>query len=393
LATSLRSHPVAAALAAIGAATLGIGLLTDPARTWPNVLLSGFYVLTLAISATFFLATQRLTGARWSASLRRIPEAFMLTLPVAAALMLLLFFGRETVFPWTHPGFFAHDSAIAGRVVYLKAPFVFLRMGLVLAAWGLFAWLFRRSSLQQDRAPGLSLALHHRLNKYAAAFVLVFAISFTLGAYDWLISLDPRWFSTMFAVYAFAGTFVQGIAAVTLAAIILRQRNLLRGAISQRQLHDLGIMLFAFTVFWMYIWTCQYLLIWYGNIPEEVTHYVVRTNGGWLPLFALNPILNWVVPFVGLMSVRAKRNPLILGGVCVVLLLGHWLDLYLLILPALWPAPRLGLPEIFIAAGCMAAAYLVFIRRLASAPLVPVNDPILAADVAADRLRPGHAHS
>ena len=391
LRVSLRHQLVPGAVAAIGGAVAVQCLVSDPGRAWPNLLLDGFYALSLAVSATVFITSQRLTGARWSASLRRIPEALMLTLPVAAALMVATFFGRHKLFPWTRPGVFDHEPAIAGRVTYLAPPFVFARMALVLVLWGVFALLFRRASLQQDHHPGQSLSLHRRMNRYAAAFVVTFAFSFTTGAYDWIISLDPKWFSTMFAVYVFAGTFVQGIAAVTLGAVILRQRNLMRGGVSDDQLHDLGKMLFAFSVFWMYIWTCQYLLIWYANLPEEVTHYRTRTNGSWLVLFGLNPILNWVTPFLGLMSARAKRSPWRLAAVCAVLLLGRWLDLYLLITPALWPAARLGVTEVAMALGCLALVYLVFLRGLARAPLVPLNDPIISADLAANLAAEKHA--
>jgi hypothetical protein len=254
----------------------------------------------------------------------------------------------------------------------------------VLLLWIVFAWLFRRTSLEQDRNPRSSLAYHYRLNRYAAAFVVVFAFSFTLGAYDWIISLDPSWFSTMFGIYVFAGTFVAGIAAVTLAAVVLRERGFLSNVVTDHHLHDLGKMLFAFSTFWAYIWTCQYLLIWYGNIPEEVTHYVKRTNGPWLWLFGLNLIVNWMIPFAVLLPARAKRNTMALKIVCVLLLCGHWLDLYILIMPSMgspvWSRPVIGFPEIAIAAGYSSLLYLLFIRSLAAAPLVPLSDPVLAAE-------------
>src|SRR6266481_2617925 len=278
-----RSWIIPTSLVLLGMGAVIYGLQSAPQRTWPNLLLDGFYITSLALSALFFLATQRLTGARWSASLRRIPEAFMLALPVSSVLMLAVFFGRRTLFSWTHAGAFDHASTLAGRVQYLKTPGVFGRMIVILGLWALFALLFRRTSLEQHRKPEMSLALHARLTRFAVLFVLLFALTFTLGAYDWLLSLDPQWVSTMFAVYVFAGTFVQGIAAVTLAVVLLRRRGLLSAVAGDEQLHDLGKMLFAFSIFWAYIWVSQYLLIWYGNLPEEVPYYVKRTRGPWLP--------------------------------------------------------------------------------------------------------------
>jgi len=374
---SSRSRTFPVFLVALGAAVAIYGLLAAPERTWPNLLLDGFYVASMGISAIFFLAVTRAAGARWSASLRRVPEALTGIVPIAAVLLALVFFGRHTLFPWMRPDYFANAKANAGNAHYLNPPWVFGRMAFTLAMWIIFAWLFRRTSLQQDQDDKSSLALHHRLNRYSIIFLLVFALTFTLGAFDWLLSLDPQWSSTMFAFYVFAGTFVQGIAGVTLAVVILRERGTLT-KVSEHQLHDLGKMLFAFTIFWAYIWTCQYLLIWYGNIPDEVTHYVKRTNGPWLYLFALNFILNWIVPFLTLISIRAKRTPKLLKIVCVVVLAGHWLDLYMLIMPSMWQTPKIGLIEIPIAAGYIALLYLIFVRTLQRAPLEPLHDPIMA---------------
>ncbi len=380
---SARHFTAAIVLVLAGAGVAAYGLATAPERTWLNLLLDGFYITSLAVSAMFFIASQRLTGARWSAGLRRIPEAFMAVLPAAAALMMALYFGRHWIYPWSRPGAFAHAPALAGKVRYLAEPWVFVRAGVALFLWMVFAWLFRRTSLAQDRNPGSSLVYHYRLNRYAAAFVVVFALSFTLGSYDWILSLDPSWFSTMFGIYVFAGTFVEGLAAITLAAVLLRGRGFLTEAVTGHHLHDLGKLLFAFSTFWAYIWTCQYLLIWYGNIPEEVTHYVRRTNGPWLPFFVANFAVNWMVPFAVLLGAPVKRNPRALKIVCVLLLLGHWLDLYILIMPSAWSAPRIGIPEVTIALGCAALAYLFFIWSLGAAPLTPVSDPILAAEALA----------
>src|SRR5262249_20114983 len=159
------------------------------------------------------------------------------------------------------------------------------RIAVVFVVWTLFARAFRRASLLQDRTPSATLRFHQRLNRLGAAFIVVYAFSITAAAFDWIGSLDPSWSSTMFAVYLCASTWVAGVAAVTLATVALARRQPFRAAVGELQLHDLGKIMFAFSIFWTYIWVCQYLLIWYGNIPEEVSHYLSRTNGGWLPLF------------------------------------------------------------------------------------------------------------
>jgi hypothetical protein len=378
-----RSGPapkLAAAVAAIAAIVVLVGLIAAPERTWLNLLLNGFYLTSLAVSAIFFLATQRLSGARWSAALRRVPEALMAVLPFGAVVMIGVFFARETIYGWSRPDAFLHESALAGKVSYLQPPFVFLRLVIALSLWGIFAWLFRKTSLAQDEKPGFGMRHHRRLNRYAAAFLLVFAPSFTVGSYDWIMSLEPGWFSTMFAVYVFAGTFVQGIAAITLAVVVLRERGAFGDTVSDQQLHDLGKMLFAFSTFWAYIWTCQYLLIWYGNIPEEAAYYAKRTSAEWLFVFGFNFVINWVVPFAALLSARAKQRPRVLVAVSSALLFGHWLDLYLLIMPARWDEPNIGIVEVTLAAGSAALAYLVFVRALSRAAIVPVNDPVLLAE-------------
>lgn len=376
----LQSGPrnVAYAMIAIGVVATSIGLAGDPQRTWPGLLMNSFYAIALALAGVVFISLQYLCGATWSAGIRRIPEAIMAPMPVAAVSMLALFFGRDWLYGAPHTG---HVPAMsASKAMYLSTPFFFGRMAVFLVVWAAFAWLIRRVSLQQDRDP--SPGHHQRLVRYSAIFVVVFGLSFSLASFDWLMTLVPGWSSTIFAVYTFAGLWVGGIAAITLTVVLLRERGYLSGVVTENHLHDLGKLLFAFSTFWAYIWVSQYLLIWYGNIPEEITYYVSRTGPDWIALFLVNVVVNWVIPFLVLLPRASKRNPAILKWVAILILAGRWLDLYLAVMPQLTSTPTLGLIDVLIVAGYAGLFFIVAARALARAPLVPIHDPYLRESLA-----------
>jgi hypothetical protein len=369
---------VALALVMAGAAAVGVGLRSEPSRVWTDLLVTGFYFLALALAGLVFLAIQYLAGAGWWTAVRRIPEALMTLVPLAALPMLAVWLGRRALYPWTRPEVMAAEPAVAAKAAYLNEPFFLIRMVLFLGVWSLFAVLLRRASLAQDTQDGRPALDHHRrMVRLSALFIVVFAVTFSLASFDWLMSLDPLWTSTLFAVYIFAGLFLEGIAAVALIVVRLRREGPLAGIVNGSHLHDLGKFLFAFSIFWAYIWVCQYLLIWYGNISEEIPYYVIRTRGAWLPLFVLTPVLNWLLPFLVLLSRAAKRNPRVLAGAAAVILAGRWLDLYMIVAPAVLPAPRLGPLELLITAGYAGLFFLAGTRILGRAPLLARNDPFL----------------
>jgi len=293
-------------------------------------------------------------------------------LPIAAVLMLSVFFGRRTLYPWARP---LDEATTLASSAYLSAPLMFGRMAAMLGLWIVLARDLRLTSLRQDHDP--APAHHRRLVRCSAAFLVVFAVTFTLGSVDWLMSLSPRWSSTVFAVYVFAGLLVSGLAALTLAAIVLSASGPLNGVVREAHLHDLGKLLFALSTFWAYIWFSQYLLIWYSNLPDEATYYVRRTSGPWTRLFVLNLVLNWIAPFVVLLPRAAKRNPRVLAVTCALLLAGHWLDLYLLIMPETWNGPQAGAIEAAVPLACAGIFITVMARTLDQAPLVPLHDPYL----------------
>ena len=374
LAVSRRAQVLAYGLALAGMTASLIALVFDPARAWSQLLLDTFYLLSMSLAALLFVAIQFLTAARWSACLRRIPEALMAALPAAALSMLLLTLTRQAIGPSLH-----HEAiASPSKAFYLSTPFMMARALLMLGAWVWLAALVRRASLREDADGGL--VHHRRMKRYSAIFTVVFAVTFSIASVDWLMSLDARWVSTMFAVYLFAGLLVQGIAGVTLVAAALRAGGR-APFITDDHLHDLGKLLFGFSTFWAYIWFCQYLLIWYGNIPEEVTHYATRTSAAWLPLFWANVAVNWIVPFLGLLPRANKRDARVLIAIAIAVLAGRWLDLYLVIVPETAARPTFGVLEISMALGSAGLLAGLTTRALGRAALVPVNDPFLEASL------------
>ena len=374
-----REKKVLIAVVAVGALGFGIGVLFGSARLWPSLLLNAFYFLTLALGAMVFLGIHHVSNAGWSAVLRRVPEAMMTYVPIGAVAMLVVFFGRHSIYVWS-TGIAGSNDAMKMKAAFLNAPFFFARMAAVLAIWCVFGYLLRRESRLQDED---GLLEHTKKSKrYGAIFLALFAITFSLASFDWLMSIEPQFYSTIFAFYCFSGLFVSGIAAVTLLVILLRRRGFL-AQVNEDHLHNLGKMIFGFSTFWAYLWISQYLLIYYANLPEETVFYLHQTSTpGWKALFLINLLINWLVPFVLLISRRAKRSESLLLAACVVILFGHWLDLYLTIFPALGASSMVGIVDLALVAGFAALFILKFAGAIGKGPVVPVHDPYLAESVA-----------
>jgi hypothetical protein len=328
-------------LVAIGAgAVVCLGVVLRPLQGWSGLLTAASFGISLAMGGALFVAIQGACGARWWIPLGRLPLVLARALPVpAAALVLCLALGLPTLYPWARAGAMGADPLLREKQLWLNPPLFLARALLVLIVWfGLIGALGRRlEDLLRDRRPERWRAL----GRVSVAFLIPFAVTLSVASWDWTMSLEPEWFSTMYAVYVFAGTLLAGIAAVAVLAL-LPSTELADTALEAGTLHDLGKLLFAFSTFWAYIWFCQYLLIWYANLPEETGHFIARLSRGWSTLFWLNPILNFVVPFTALLSVRAKRHAPTVLQVALMVLAGRWLDTYLLIAPALGPSP--GLP-------------------------------------------------
>ena len=365
------------AMAVVGGISLLAGAFLAPQRTWANLLLASYYLLALGLSGTVFVAIQYITGSSWSVAFRRVPEALSNLLPYVAPLFLAVLIISPYLYPWFHEFHEETEPTFWFKQIWLSPAFFIVRSLLYVSLWIWFSYIIVRTSRRQDADGNLS---HTRKNiRLSAGFLVVFGITFWLATFDWIMSLEPHWYSTIFGLYHFAGLILGGLAMITILAIWLERLGPLRGIFTQEHLHDLGKLLFAFSTFWMYIWFCQYMLIWYANIPEETSYFINRVRGFWGPVFLLNVLLNWAVPFVVLLSVTAKRKPSVLLEVCWTILAGRWVDLYLMIFPPLvGEHPVFGVWEAGFLLGTGGVFFLALFRAFRSAPLVPLNDPFLA---------------
>ncbi len=374
-------------LTALGIAVLGAGLYMDPQRIWANLLLVSIYLIGISVGSLVFLALLYVSGARWSVPLQRLPEALAAALPVGGVILAAVLLFHPSLYPWT-----AHEAAAEGhasplRAFWLERPFFLLRALAYLAIWLAFALFIVRNSRLQDRTD--DPAPTRRNFGLSAGFLVAFGITCWLSSYDWLMSLEPEWTSTIFGVYHFAGLFLSALAAVVLLTVCFRRVAPLQAFVTEDRLHDLGTLLFSFSSFWMYIWFCQYLVIWYTNHPEETAWFQRRMEGHWPVLLLIALALNWGIPFAVLLFRDTKRSPIILATVAVVVLAGRWVDLFVMIFPLQQPLAIPGWMEAGLMLGAVGIFGLGVLRALAGAPLVPVREASMVQQTAAGHLPVG----
>jgi hypothetical protein len=352
-------------------------VLAVPSATWANFLLISYYLLGLGLGSLVFVAFLYVSGAGWGVALRRMPEAMAALILVACVGVAVVLLFYPSLYPWSERASEGAESGATFRDLWLSRPLFLVRALVYFTLWTAFARAIVRASRRQDEDGRIG---HTDTNIHlSAAFLVVFGATCWLSSVDWIMSLEPEWPSTIFGVYHFSGLFLGALAAMTAVAIYLERQGALRGILSAEHLHDLGKLLFSFSSFWMYIWFSQYMLIWYVNNSEETSYFVRRLEGGWRFLFFLNVLLNWVVPFLVLMPRATKGSPKILLTVALVVLVGRWLDLYIMILPPLVERPlqAFGLVEAGLTVGGVGLFLLSVPRSLGKASLIPSNDPFL----------------
>lgn len=358
----------------VGALFGALGFFTDPIRASFGYLPSFMFLISIGAGSLFLVAVEYLTGADWSVPFRRITEILSGLVPLLIIFALPLLFNIHSLFHWSHPEIVKTDEILQGKSPYLNTSFFIIRVIIIFIIWSAFYFIFIRNSRRQDEVSDQSLT---GINiKLSGVFMPVFAITITLSAIDWLMSLEPHWFSTIFGVYFFSGTVLASLAAVTFIAVKLKENNYLHPLVSKDNYYSLGTLLFAFIVFWAYIAFSQYMLIWYADLPEENFWFLHRWSGGWSFLSIILILTHFVVPFGALLSFRSKTNFSRLKFISIWILAAHYIDIYWLVMPNMknWYFSWVDFTFPLATVGFI---IFVFSRASKKINLIPVGDPKL----------------
>ena len=341
-----------------------IGFLNDVEHFYHSYLVSFVFWMTLSGGCMFFVMMHYAMNATWSVVMRRIAETAMSLIPLVCLFYIPLYFGMDVLYEWTH-----HSM----KQPYLSKTFFTLRTVFYFSLWSFFSYKLYHHSINYKSSDSLIV-----LRKLSGVGTVVFALTISFAAFDWLMTLDPHWYSTMFGVYIFSGSFLVSIAFITIILIYLRSQGVLSSEVNIEHYHDLGRIMFGFTVFWAYIAGFQYYLIWYANLPEEIEWYLARSHGTWMNLSMFLVYGHFVIPFLILLFNKAKRVLSLMAFLSILVLFMHWIDLYWNVLPNLHPDTIvfnwLDL-TVFLAHGGFFMS--MFWRKLTRNPIVPSNEPRL----------------
>jgi len=364
---------ILAILIFIGLAALVYGILNySPEKIWSALLLNSVNFLTIALGATFFVAVHNITESGWHVLIQRIPEAISMYLPIGAIFMIIMLFGLNHVFHWIHE--VHHDPIIANKEAFLNVPFFITRLVIYLSVWIFLTYMLRKISKKSDVGDAQKSLAKNRT--YGAIFMVFFALSIVVFAWDWLMSIEAHWFSTLFGWYVLSGVIVKSFAAIIIILAILRYLGYME-FVTKENIHDLARYLFSFGIFWMYLWFSQFMLIWYANIPEE-TFYFIKRIDDYRFLFFLNLALNFLIPFLVLIVRKFRRVLWVVTAMAIVVFIGQWVDQYLMIFPGtMKKVSSIGFFDIGLTVGFIGIFLWVVLQSLTKANLLPKNHPYL----------------
>ena len=349
--------------------------IARPDQFFRSYLLAFVFWNGLAVGSLAVLMLQYLTGGAWGIAIRRELEAATRTFWLTGLAFLPLLLGMHRLYEWTHADAVAHDELLRKKAFYLNTPFFVARTAVAFAAWMLMAYFLNRWSREQDTHADHK-AIDRKLQLLSGGGLVAYAVTTTFTAVDWVMSLEPHWYSTMYGVLFMVGQALGALALATLAVVRLSGREPVAGFLGGRILHDLGKMLFAFTMIWAYVNFSQYLIVWSGNLPEEIAWYLARFRGGWGWVGLAVLLFHFVVPFLLLLSRKANRDPKTLTLAATLLVVMRFVDVSWLVLPAFSRgAFRVHYLDFTIPIGLGGIWLFFYARNLADRPLLPVNDP------------------
>lgn len=385
----------------VGALTLIAGMIgllncsdaataeTSHIRFWAGLLHNSVYFAFLAIISVFIQAASSLAHGGWIVAYRRVPESiganswlFTGIAGIVVILIILVFkdhHGHNPIYHWVNPH---GDEVLEGKSPFLNKGMVIGFTVATIILWGFFGRKFRAMSIAQESAPKNSTKGYFKFMVWAALFLVVFALTMmSTLPWMWIMSIDAHWYSTLFSWYVFASSLVGGMSVILLWVVYLKNDGKLQ-IVHKEHIHDLGKFMFAISVFWTYLWFAQYMLIWYANIPEETTYFITRQHGPYSILFYGGFIINFCMPLIILMSRPSKRNYFTVTAMALIIIFGHWLDFYQMMMPgplgAHW---TIGWYELGLFAGFAGLMIFTVSRTLSKASLVPHNNPLLKESV------------
>ena len=347
-------------------------------KPWAALYVAAFFFFMIPLGVLAFYAIQRAAQAGWSPVLFRVMEGITgYLLPGGVIVIVILALSGmhfNHLFIWMDPEVVAHDKLIAGKVGYLNVPFFLGRAIFFLSGWSLYRYLSRKFSLAQDESSDI---FNHKKNfRISAAFLVFYIVTESIMSWDWIMSIDPHWFSTLFGWYVFASMFVTGITTIALVTIYLKSQGYLE-FVNDSHIHDLGKFMFGISIFWTYLWFSQFMLIWYSNIPEEVTYFITRIEDYNITFFGM-VAMNFLFPLLILMNSDYKRTNYFMIMAGIVIVLGHYLDIFNMIMPsAVGDQWFIGTAEIGGFLFFLGLFIYIVFTELTKAPLLAKGDPYI----------------
>lgn len=375
---SLKKYQGFAGIAGIlGIISLMAGFIVAPAEQFLHSYLIGFiFWLGMALGCMVLVMIHYMAGGAWGMMIRRTGEAGMRCLPLMMLLVLPILFGAKTMYVWAQPGIASHDKVIQAKNFYLNLPFFYIRTVLYFLIWGTLVYLLNKWSLEQDRNNDIQIA--KRLENLSAVGILLYTFTMTFAAIDWLMSLDPHWFSTIYGLLVCVGQALSAMALMVATVILMARYAPLNNLITKRHLHDLGKLMLALTMLWAYLSFSQLILIWSGNLPEEITYYIDRLNGGWEYLGAFLFLFHFAFPFLVLLSQKLKKNPATLYKIAIYIIVIRLVEVFWLVEPNFNGSHfRIHWLDVAAPIGMGGLWLAFFFYNLRQRPIIPINAPDL----------------